>query len=113
MAFVSSEQVRPGGEYLLGILKVEGTVRFSRFYNGDTDYAKLAQEAGIDEADEEQAHVLVEFAAQQLERFGIASFATLPDKLIDGEHDYAIELTEKGRLFVAEGRKIGFRDMDV
>jgi hypothetical protein len=113
MGFVSSEQVRPGGEYLLGILKAEGAVRFSRFYNEDTDYARLAEDAGIGESDVEHAHVLIEFAAQQLERLGIVSFTTLPDTLIDGDHDYTIELTEKGRLVITEGKPIGFRAMDV
>jgi hypothetical protein len=113
MAFVSSEQVRPGGEYLLTILKAEGSVRFSRFYNRDTDYAELAAEAGIAEHDVDHAHVLIEFAAHQLERFGIVSFTALPDELIDGEHDYRIELTETGRKRLAGGEKIGFRTMDV
>ncbi len=85
-------------EYLLGILKAEGAVRFSRFYNDETDYAKLAAEAGIDEADVEHAHIIIEDDAQELRRLGIVTFTTLPDRLIDGENDYLIELTENGRL---------------
>jgi hypothetical protein len=113
MGFVSSEQVRPGGEYLLGILKAEGAVPFSRFYNDDTDYAQLAADAGISECDEEHAHVLIEFAAGQLERAGQVSFTELPGKLIDGENDYAIELTEKGRQLIANGKKFRYSDMDL
>lgn len=113
MAFVSSEQVRPAGEYLLGILRAEGSVRFSRFYNDDTDYAKVAADAGIDEDDADHAHILIEFAADQLKRFGIVSYTTLPDRLIDGEQDYLIELTAKGKERVATGPAIVFCDMDV
>jgi hypothetical protein len=113
MGFVSGQQLSPGGAYLLGILRAEGAVPFSRFYNTETDYAALAAAAGIGEPDEEHAHVLIEFAAGQLEHAGLVSFANLPDELIDGERDYRIELTEKGKRFVEAGRAFRFRDMDL
>lgn len=113
MGFVSGEQLSPGGAYLLGVLREEGAVPFSRFYNAQTDYAALASAAGIDESDADHAHVLIEFAAGQLEVAGLVSFSELPDELIDGERDYRIELTEKGKRFVAASRTFRFRDMDL
>lgn len=113
MGFVSSEQLNSGGAYLLGVLRAEGAVPFSRFYNAETDYAALASAAGIDESDADHAHVLIEFAAGQLGDAGLVSFNELPDELIDGERDYRIELTEKGKRFVAAGGNFRFRDMDL
>ncbi len=111
MGWVYATQMMPAGAYLLGILETEGSVPFSRFYNDDTDYAALAKAAGLDECDEDHAHILIEFAAGQMERAGIVSFATLPQQLIDGERDYLITLTEAGRELLRSGKAFGYRDM--
>lgn len=111
MGQVYGEQLKPAGAYLLGILKAAGEVRFSHFYNKETDYAALAAEAGIDESDEDNAHVLIEFAAGQLEGAGIVSFTTIDEKLIDGEDDYVIRLTDKGKELLAGGGAFRYRDM--
>lgn len=113
MAFVSNSMVQPGGDYLLGLLKQKGSIRFSFIYNKNTDYKALAAEAGIDESYVDHAHILIEFAADQLVRAGIVSYTTLPEKLIDGERDYLIELTEKGKSFVESEAAFRYRDMDV
>lgn len=113
MGWVNASDVEPAGNYLLGILRAEGSVPYSRFYNDDTDYAALAAAAGIADAHEDQAHVLIEFAAGQLERAGLVSFTPLDTELIDGEHDYTIALTDKGREFLASGRPFRYRDMDL
>ena len=47
-----------------------------------------------------------------LERNGIVERALLPDKLIDGEQDYEIRLTEKGKrlLIIPPNKGYGSRD---
>jgi hypothetical protein len=113
MGWVSSHAMKPAGDYLLGILKAEGSVPFSRFYNDDTDYAALAKAAGVDESYEDHAHILIEFAAGQIEAAGLVSFTQLEATLIDGERDYAITLTDKGRSFLVSGQRFRYRDMNL
>jgi hypothetical protein len=117
MGWVYGQQLMPAGKYLLGILQVEGSVPFSRFYNRDTDYAALAKavaahdEYASDELDEDHVHIKIEFAAGQLETAGLVTFTPLATRLIDGDQDYMIALTEDGRAFLASGRDFGHRDM--
>lgn len=40
-------------------------------------------------------------------------FAPLPDKLIDGEDDYLIEITEQGLEFMIASKTFQYRDMDL
>jgi hypothetical protein len=113
MGQVYSEQLSKPGAYLLSLLAAEGSVRFSRFYNDDTDYAALAAAAGVNESDADHAHVLIEFAAGQFETAGLVLFTPLGEKLIDGERDYLISLTDSGRALVAGGGRFRYRDMDL
>lgn len=110
MGFVSSETIRPGGDHLLSLLAREGAVPYSRFYGEDVDIEALAAETGLDA---DHAHVLIEFAAGQLERAGIVACTPLPARLLDGEGDYSIVLTDRGRAFLAERRRFRYRDMDL
>ena len=118
MGWVYGSQLKPAGAYLLGILNEEGPVPYSRFYNQDTDYAALAAAIAVhgdadDEIDEDHVHILIEFAAGQLEAADIVSFTQLEPRLIDGEQDYQITLTDKGRAFLAGGKPFRYRDMDL
>jgi len=119
MGWVSGQQLKPAGKYLLGILKSEGSVPFSRFYNQDTDYVSLAEEVAAyadddkNAIDEEHVHILIEFAAYQLENTGAVAFTKLDARLIDDEEDYQITLTEKGRAMLEEEKQFHYRDMDL
>jgi hypothetical protein len=110
------------GLYLLEILGREGAVNYSRFY-GDDQSIEDALVAGalahfpredFDEYTErglrEEGHVALERAAWQLKAFGIVRIQELPaaPRLIDGELDYRIELTERGREALANGLTFKF-----
>jgi hypothetical protein len=120
MGWVNGSDLKPAGDYLLGILKAEGSVPYSRFYNRDTDYAALAaavagrgEEDDEDDVDEEHVHLMIEFAAGQLEDAGLVMFTPLDRKLVDGEPDYTITLTDKGRAFDSSGEAFRYRDMNL
>lgn len=108
MGWVASDDLKQAGDHLLGILGRESTICYSRVYSETVDPAALARECGLDEND---AHVLIEYAAGQLERAGLVAFAPLEQELIDGEKDYTIALTERGRDFLAAGKPFRYRDM--
>lgn len=101
--------VQSAGAYLLGILRQEDSVPYSRFYARDVDPKSLAAATKLSE---DHAHVLIEYAAFQLEEAGIIAFTQLPSKLIDGENDYLIALTEQGKAFLTSEKGFEYRDMD-
>ncbi len=90
--------------HLLDILGREGKVRYSRFYNANPDpEAELRALFGL-EYESDSAAVLMDDAVWDLKQAGLVTTADLPERLMDGESDYLIELTEKGRAAVAESR---------
>ena len=116
---ITIEGIRATGLYLLEVLKSEKVVRYSRFYNdtpgSDKNLAAVVMPFVVDhescDAEDlcEEGHVMLEFAAWQLEDLGIVRTLPLDETLIDGERDYRIELTEKGRHVLAEGLRFHFR----
>jgi hypothetical protein len=120
--------IKAAGDYLLSVLKGERAVSYSRFYNAKPGTAVALAEAmwpflisqpvadrgELDEGDEEQlieeAHVLLDWAAEQLDDLGVVRLTFLEGpRLIDGEPDFRIELTERGRRFIEEGESFGYR----
>ena len=122
-------QIKAAGDYLLSVLEAELEVAYSRFYNAEpgTDVAlvdgmwpflmsqPVEHRGELDDGDKErlreEAHVLLEWAAWQLEDLGIVEITTLKgSELIDGEPDFRIELTERGLRFIEEGKTFGYRE---
>ena len=122
-------QIKAAGDYLLSVLKAEKEVVYSRFYNAEpgTNAAlvhgmwpflmsqPVEQRGELDDGDKErlreEAHVLLEWAAWQLEDLGVVKITTLKgSELIDGEPDFRIELTERGMRFIEEGETFGYRE---
>ncbi|MGZ3412258.1 MAG: hypothetical protein ACXWNX_00190 [Isosphaeraceae bacterium] len=122
-------QIKAAGDYLLGVLKAELEVAYSRFYNAEpgTDVSlvdrmwpflmsqPVEHRGELDDGDKErlreEAHMLLEWAAWQLEDLGIVEITTLKgSELIDGEPDFRIELTERGMRFIEEGKTFGYRE---
>jgi hypothetical protein len=117
-------QIKAAGDYLLSVLKAEKKVVYSRFYNAEpgTDVALvhgmwpflMSQAVGhrgeLDDSDRErlleEAPLLLEWAAWQLVDLGAVKTALKGSKLIDGEPDFRIELTERGMRFIEEGENI-------
>src|SRR5262245_31575137 len=98
MGYFHADDIEKAGRYLLSVLRVEGTVHYSRFFNGtdDTEQA-IVDGMGFDEDECPDCPVfLIDLAAYQLENEGFVKLAMLDDELCDGEQDYQIELTTKG-----------------
>ena len=120
--------IKAAGDYLLSVLEADRAVSYSRFYNDDpgTDVA-LAEAMrpflvsqpvedrgelgeGVEDDLVEEAHVLLDWAAEQLADLGVVTITPLQGtRLIDGEPDFRIELTERGRRFLEEGESFGYR----
>jgi hypothetical protein len=119
---ITIEGIRATGKYLLDVLKAEKTVRYSRFYNEAPETVErlvagaLPFVRDLEACDatllEEQGHVMLDFAAWQLEDLGIVRLTFIDEKLIDGEPDFKIELTETGAHVLANGLTFGFRHPD-
>lgn len=113
------EGIRATGRYLLELLKSVKVVRYSRFYNntpgtedrlvaGAMPFVVDSEACDADDLREE-GHVLLEFAAWQLEDLGIVQIEELDEILMDGYPDFQIELTEKGAQVLADGLAYRFR----
>lgn len=118
---IDSEGIRATGLYLLEVLKQEKTVAYSRFYNADPATEETLVRGAVPfmseviehEAEDdlrEEAHVMLDFAAWQLEDLGIVKITLLKSLLIDDEPDFQITLTEKGERLASEGLTYGFHD---
>jgi hypothetical protein len=111
------------------VLKTERAVPYSRFYNdkpgteealADAVWPFLASQpvedrGELDERDKErlveEAHVYLDWAAEQLDDLGVVRITRLDGpELIDGEPDFRIELTERGNRFIEDGETFGYRD---
>jgi hypothetical protein len=108
-----AHDIEKAGLFLLGLLWREGSVRYSRFFDGsDETQAELLQGMGFAKEGEdylpECPEHLMDLATGQLSKAGIVKITWLSEKLADGEPDYQIELTEKGRLFVESDERFQF-----
>ena len=115
MGYVNSGRLKIPGKHLLNVLSKEGSVRYSRFYGHGTeieDLARQLREMGDDHNNlDDEAHVVIEFAAAQMEDKGLVTFTDLDDDLEDGEKDFLISLTDAGRDFIASGKDFEHWDM--
>jgi hypothetical protein len=109
--------------------RAEKDVMYSRFYNAvpGTDVALVdgiwpflmsqpVEDRGeLDDGDKEglleEAHMLLDWAAWQLEDLGVVEITTLDgSELIDSEPDFRIELTKRGTRFIEAGETFGYRE---
>ena len=94
-------------------------VRYSRFYNDTPGTADrlvagampfVANSEDCDAEDlREEGHLLLEWAACQLEDLGVVRIQELDENLVDGYPDFEIELRERGTQVLAEGLNFHFR----
>jgi hypothetical protein len=110
---ITHEGIRATGMYLLKILKSQSQVDYSHFYKDDKTAETLSACAieFVDDTDSDDAaddlyedgHVMLEYAAQQLEDIGVVRITELPTvKLPDGEFDFQIALTASGARKLAD-----------
>src|SRR5262249_2493869 len=115
MGFSYAHNIEKAGGYLLALLQVENSVRYSRVYDG-TDATEEALLRGMgfgpaidgdteDDYVPDNAATLMDLAVAELKQGGIVKTTVLDDQLADGEPDYLIELTDKGRAFLESGER--------
>lgn len=120
MGYSYANDIEKAGIYLLGLLKAEASVRYSRFYDGeDESQEALLRGMGYGPAlDAEDDYVpecpehLMDLAAVELEQSGIVTTTELDDLLADENQDYLIELTDKGRGFLEREERFRFWDAE-
>ncbi len=122
MGFSYANNIEKTGLYLLSLLKGDGRVRYSRFYDGEDrtqeallrgmGYGSALDGEAEDDYVPECPEHLMDLAAAELERGGIVKTTDLEDLLADESQDYLIELTEKGRAFVESGDRFHFWDAE-
>ena len=116
MGYVNASQLEKPGGYVLSKLRENPSIRYSQhFYDGGELEQQTAREMGLDDYDAEIVACLVDFAVGQLEDQGLVTTKELEELMADGEKDYLIELTEKGRILLSDGEQpqVTFRDMDL
>lgn len=115
MAVTDAQEIEKGAKYLLSILAQESPVRYSRFYDGSEDTSqKLADGIGIEEECKDWycAERIIELAVYELSEQGIVETRKLDELLTDGERDYEIILTARGRQAHLENAKLSFWDAE-
>lgn len=110
MGHFYKDQIEQAGMYLLEILSKEQQISFDFFYDGsDKKHKLLCEVFGIAENNDDSiVEILLDIAAAELEEFGIVSLKQLGSKLFDGEPNYQIKLTAKGRKVIDSKQKIDF-----
>jgi hypothetical protein len=117
-----ANEIEQAAKHLLELLKAEGSVRYSRFYDGqdETREALLrgmgygpaldgtAEEDYVPECPEH----LMDLAVAQLEQQHVLRTTDLEDLLFDENNDYLIELTDEGRSRLERGDKLRFWDAE-
>lgn len=115
MGAVYGSQIEKPGEYVLSLLRESPSIIYSKhFFDGTEELQKrIVREMELDEDLADQVACLVDIAVWQLADQGLVTTTKLEEFMTDGEHDYRIELTEKGRALLADSRDstITFRDM--
>lgn len=104
MGYIPREPIERAGAHLLSVLRAEQSVCYSRFYDGgDETHDLLCRALGL-ENDWYSAETLMDEAAAQLADAGVVAIVSLSQVLADGQQDYRITLTDKGRALPSRRR---------
>jgi hypothetical protein len=113
MGYIPTEPIQQAGLHLLSVLRADKSVRYSRFYDGrDETHDLLCHALGLED-EWYSAEGLMDVAAAQLHIAGIVTIASLPEHMVDGEHDYTITLTEEGKSFLRYRKVFRFHAVDL
>lgn len=112
MGSVYHEDIERAGKYLLSLLRQYGQVQYLELYDGsDEAHQRLLQNIGADER--EHPELLMDLAAYQLEEMGIVERVELDERLVDGEPDYLVMLTDDGRMLLEDGFVPTYENMEL
>lgn len=106
MGTVSGVEITKAARYLMEILGREGSVPYSGFYDGtDETERSLAAQLDVDPRYTSVA-ILFDLAVFHLEHQDLVEKSDLPARLADGEPDYRITLTPRGKRFWRDGGEV-------
>ena len=115
MGYLPGEIIKSGGDYLLSILKWEPQIEYCRFYDGTEETRKrLRERLGLSEEDADwySVELIMDLAVSQVEEMEFVEVTELEELLADGEPNYRIELTPKGRDFIVKAESYTFPDIE-
>jgi hypothetical protein len=115
MGMIHSSMIKKAGDYLLSILIAEPTIRYSRFYNGTKKAASKIRKGMkfTDSDDFYSAEILIDLAVVVLRERGVVVTRELAARLPDGNNDYEIKLTNKGRRRIDSGVDFKFPHVEM
>lgn len=115
MAYTNASVIEMGAKHLLSLLAMESLVRYSRFYDGSEETSlKLEEAIGIEEECRGWycAEIIMDFAIHQLAEQGIVESKELDEKLADGQKDYEVYLTPRGKQALLQNATFRFWDAE-
>ena len=96
---------------LVKLLHDIGEIGFDYFYDGtDETMLRLNKAIGFPD-DDEQSIVYVDLAIYELKEMEIIETEQINEKLPDDEFNFRIRLTEYGKKWAKEGKKLKFKDV--
>ena len=104
------KHIEGAGKYLLTVLMRRSEVQYSEFFDGSDEAHRLLLE-NIGSPDVDYPELLMDLAVYQLEDLGIVEKFELDERLVDGEPDYVIILTDEGRMLLEDGFVPTYEDM--
>jgi len=115
MGYTDATVIESGAKHLLSILAQQSPIRYSHFYDGsEATSEKLADAIGIEVECRDWYSVehIMDLAVYELSEQGIVETKDLDEKLPDGELDYEISLTSRGKQACLHKEKLKFWDAE-
>ena len=112
---IPKKMIEKAAVYLLKVLMEKKDISYDYFYDGTVErHSKLNKEIGLTDKEAEWyvAEMLIDIAAIQLEVKGVVKIKELESELSDGEKNYRIILTGKGRTKIEKGVKFRYYSDD-
>jgi hypothetical protein len=111
MGFLYKHQQEQASKYIFDCLKGKDYLDFDYFYDGTEETGQKNIEALGKEYD--NATAIIDITIIELEHRGAISIEKLRDKLPDGEYNFRIRLTEKGKRVLNNEERLEFQDLDL
>jgi hypothetical protein len=111
MGYLYRHQQEQASKYIFECLKNKDYLDFNFFYDGTEETEQKNIEVFSGEYDD--ATAIIDFTIIELANMRIIEIEELEEKLADGENNFRIWLTEKGKRVLNNEIKLEFRDLDL
>ncbi len=114
---ISAGLILKAARFLLNELNESETVCYSKYYDGEektNESLRIEMEIKEGEFSYDLPYwCLIDFAVIQLNEQGIVDVTDLKSFLLDGEHDYSITITVKGKKVLSEKAQYQIHDVEL